>query len=66
MQHTDREDVIVTGWLNGDDYEAALAYRRRDPATPVPAATPVTAGRLADAADQPRRPEPGRDTAIHR
>ena len=27
---TEHEDVVVVGWLRGDDYEAALAYRRRD------------------------------------
>lgn len=32
-QHTDAEDVVVVGWLRGDDYEAALAYRRRDEPT---------------------------------
>ena len=29
-QQTEAEDVVVVGWLRGDDYEAALAYRRRD------------------------------------
>ena len=29
-QQTEAEDVIVVGWLRGDDYEAALAYRRLD------------------------------------
>jgi len=34
-QQTEHDDVVVVGWLRGDDYEAALAYRRRD--EPVPA-----------------------------
>lgn len=25
------EDAVVMGWLRGDDYEAALALRRRRP-----------------------------------
>ena len=29
-QQTEQEDVVVVGWLRGDDYEAALAYRRRE------------------------------------
>ncbi|MFI5958282.1 hypothetical protein [Cryptosporangium sp. NPDC051539] len=29
-QQAEHEDVVVVGWLRGDDYEAALAYRRRD------------------------------------
>ncbi|WP_170324095.1 hypothetical protein [Cryptosporangium phraense] len=29
-QQTEHEDVVVVGWLRGDDYEAALAYRRRE------------------------------------
>jgi hypothetical protein len=54
MQHADREDVIVTGWLNGDDYEAALAYRRREPAAEPPRAptAPPADTRSAQAAGQ--------------
>lgn len=33
-QQAEHEDVVVVGWLRGDDYEAALAYRRRDDLTP--------------------------------
>jgi hypothetical protein len=32
-QEPEQDDVVVMGWLRGDDYEAALAYRRRDRAT---------------------------------
>ena len=34
-QQTEHEDVVVVGWLRGDDYEAALAYRRRDDLVPT-------------------------------
>jgi hypothetical protein len=37
-QQTEVEDVIVVGWLRGDDYEAALAYRRRDDQPEAPEA----------------------------
>lgn len=33
-QQAEHEDVVVVGWLRGDDYEAALAYRRRDDPAP--------------------------------
>ena len=33
-QQTEHEDVVVVGWLRGDDYEAAIAYRRREDASP--------------------------------
>lgn len=39
---TEPEDVVVVGWLRGDDYEAALAYRRRDETViPVEDETPA-------------------------
>ena len=40
-QQTEAEDVVVVGWLRGDDYEAALAYRRRDEPTDQPEEKPV-------------------------
>jgi hypothetical protein len=47
-QQTETEDVIVVGWLRGDDYEAALAYRRRDdhfdPADDEPQSAPADPG----------------------
>jgi hypothetical protein len=27
-QQIESDDVVVVGWLRGDDYEAALAYQR--------------------------------------
>jgi hypothetical protein len=30
MRDAEREEVIVVGWLRGEDYEAAVAYRRRE------------------------------------
>jgi hypothetical protein len=48
VPQTEQEDVVVVGWLRGDDYEAALAYRRReeptqpdDPPNPPPPAEPA-------------------------
>jgi hypothetical protein len=67
MRDSEREDVIVVGWLRGDDYEAALAYRRRDrprdkhqgktPAKHQSIATRLI-GRGRPATPDPRQPSP--------
>jgi hypothetical protein len=45
-QQTEAEDVIVVGWLRGDDYEAALAYRRRDEPAAVPENEPAPPAKI--------------------
>lgn len=30
------QDAVVIGWLRGDDYEAALAFRHREPCPDLP------------------------------
>ncbi len=56
VEKDEQDDVLIVGWLRGDDYEAALAYRRADrqrpdrPASP-PAENPPSTSRLT------RRPD---------
>ncbi|HEV2087407.1 MAG TPA: hypothetical protein VGR21_03735 [Cryptosporangiaceae bacterium] len=58
MEQDEQDTVLLIGWLSGEGYEAALAYRRadrehRDRSAATPAEHPTLVGRQVRG---PRRP----------